>query len=198
MSTIERTPVRHVSDFLGSIQIFSTAVNDLLEERLRNVSGTGITFSQIKLLKLVAMTEGHSISDVAAYLGVSNAAASKAVDRMVRRGMLRRTEAESDRRAVELSLTAEGRAVVEAYDLATQEALTELFGSLTPETLKEITKTLDQLSVAIFNRDSRGSDEVCFRCGIHFRERCLLRQTRSRDCFFHQHKKKPAGSGSAG
>jgi hypothetical protein len=63
----ETSPIRLIDDFLGSVQIFSSAVNDLLEEQLREVTGSGLTFSQLKLLNLIAHTEGHTITDVAAF-----------------------------------------------------------------------------------------------------------------------------------
>ena len=98
-----------IDDFLGSVNIFSTSVHELLERQLKDITKSPITFSQLKLLNLVALTEGHTIGDVAAFLGVSNAAASKAVDRLVRRQLLLREEAAADRRAVKLSVTQAGR-----------------------------------------------------------------------------------------
>ena len=181
----QTSPIKLIDDFLGSIQIFSSAVNDLFEEQLREVTGSGLTFTQLKLLNLIAHTEGHTVSDVAAFLGVSNAAASKGVDRLVRRGLLKREEAASDRRAVELSLSDEGRVLLEQYEAVTQKAMTELFGGLSPKELRDTARLLDRLSVSIVDQE----DEVCFRCGIHFRDRCLLRQARRRDCYFHLHRK---------
>ncbi len=181
----QTSPIKLIDDFLGSIQIFSSAVNDLFEDQLREVTGSGLTFTQLKLLNLIAHTEGHTVSDVAAFLGVSNAAASKGVDRLVRRGLLKREEAASDRRAVELSLSDEGRVLLEKYEAVTQKAMTELFGGLSPKELRDTARLLDRLSVSIVDQE----DEVCFRCGIHFRDRCLLRQARRRDCYFHLHRK---------
>ncbi len=181
----QTSPINLIDDFLGRIQIFSSAVNDLFEEQLREVTGSGLTFTQLKLLNLIAHTEGHTVSDVAAFLGVSNAAASKGVDRLVRRGLLKREEAASDRRAVELSLSNEGRVLLEKYEAVTQKAMTELFGGRSPKELRDTARLLDRLSVSIVDQE----DEVCFRCGIHFRDRCLLRQARRRDCYFHLHRK---------
>src|SRR3990172_12073019 len=109
--------IRLVNDFLGSTQVFATALNDvILEKLLREVAGEQLTLSQFKLLKLVANTDAHSIGDVAAFLGVSNAAASKAVDKLVRRGLLLRSEGEPDRRAIQLSLTKSSRRLLADYD----------------------------------------------------------------------------------
>ena len=106
-----------INDFLGSTHVFASSVNDVIEERLlREVGPPQLTFSQFKLLKLVALTDAQTIGDVAAFLRVSNAAASKAVDKLVRQGLLVRKEAQSDRRAIQLSLTASSRQVLAAYN----------------------------------------------------------------------------------
>ena len=101
-----------INDFLGSVRILSTTIDEWMETELKEISDGRVTPSQMKVLKLVARTNARRIGDVADFLAVSNAAASKAVDRLVRRGLLRRTESAADRRAVELSLTPEGRTLL--------------------------------------------------------------------------------------
>jgi len=60
-----------VQDVLGSAHAFSAAVGHVVETRLlREIAGTRLTFSQLKLLRLVARIDSHSISDVTALLGV--------------------------------------------------------------------------------------------------------------------------------
>jgi len=185
---VTTSPGHLVRDFLGSAQIFTSAINDLLEQQLQRVTGKKLTFSQLKLLKMVSLTEGYTISNAAAFLGVSNAAASRAVDRLVRRDLIQRTEAEADRRAVRLSLTEAGRHLLASYDAASNRALQALFEQFPSDELRHAADLLDSLSLGIVDRGN-GRGEVCFRCGIHFRETCLLRQTARRDCHFHLHRK---------
>lgn len=170
-----------IQDVLGSAHIFATAVNDLMEKRLQVLTGEQLTFSQIKLLKLISRAESYNISQVAAFLGVSTAAASKAVDRLVRRRLLSRSEAEDDRRAVELALTDEGRRTLERYEKLTSDTLEELFGSFSPDGLRQTAELLDRLSVSIVEKEGV-EGELCFRCGIYFRRKCLLRSTSGREC----------------
>ncbi len=179
-----------LNDFLGSAQIFTSAVTDLMAQQLRDVTNDEVTFAQLKLLKMVSLTEGYSVSNVAQFLGVSTAAASRAVDRLVRRGLVNRTEAPEDRRAVELSLTPKGQALLARYDAAASSALDGVFQDLSTDQLRQVGELLDRLSVNIVDR-AEDSDDVCFRCGIHFRDRCLLRQRRTRTCFFHLHQRQP-------
>ncbi len=180
--------LRAVDDLLGSAHVFASAVAEVIEARiLRQVAGEQMTVSQLKLLKLVAMTDSQSISDVALFLGVSNAAASKAVDKLVRRKLLRRDEAEKDRRVIRLSLTAASRKILEAYDQAKQRKLASLFHEVPGEELRRTADLLDRLSADIVDHHAKG-DEMCLQCGIYFRERCLLRQMVGRACFYKRHK----------
>jgi DNA-binding MarR family transcriptional regulator len=184
---------RVVNEFLGSAEIFTSAVSDLLEDELEALSEKKVTFSQMKLLKMVSIAEDYTVSNVAQFLGVSTAAASRAVDRLVRRGLVRRTEAAADRRVVQLSLTADGAELLERYDASAQRALHQVFGALPPEQLKQASEFLDRLSVSIVEQhDSERA--VCFRCGIHFRDRCLLRKVRRDQCFFHARGRETKGT----
>jgi DNA-binding MarR family transcriptional regulator len=173
-----------IQDVLGSAHIFATAVNDLMEKRLQALTGEQLTFSQIKLLKLISRAESYNISQVAAFLGVSTAAASKAVDRLVRRELLRRSEAAEDRRAVELALTDEGRRMLERYERLTRDTLESLFGGFSADGLRQTADLLDSLSVNIVEKEGV-EGELCFRCGIYFRRKCLLRSASGRECHIY-------------
>ena len=186
-SAARGTKVGLINDFLGSVRILSTTIDEWMEEELKETTKDRVTPSQLRVLKLVARTNARRIGDVADFLAVSNAAASKAVDRLVRRGLVRRAEAAADRRAVELSLTTEGRTLLAQYEAATNEVLKEVFGSLPADKLEETAAFLDGLSTRMV-KEGKTREGICLRCGIHFRDRCLLRQTVGRSCYFHLHR----------
>ena len=181
-----------INELLGSVQVFSSAMRYGLEEKLLRETAHGrLTFSGLKLLKLVAFTDSNTIGDVAAFLGVSNTAASKAADKLVRRRLLRRAEGHIDRRASELSLTGEGRRLLTAYEAAREQKLQEIFGACAPEQLCVMAATLDRLSANIVDHSANPA-ELCFQCGIYFREKCLLRDLVRRTCFYQKHKVRKA------
>lgn len=186
-----------VYDFLGSAQVFATAVTEIVEEKiLHEVAGETLTLSQFKLLKLVANTDAHSIGDVAAFLGVSSAAASKAVDKLVRRKMLGRTEGQEDRREAQLSLPPRAKRLLAAYDAARDERLAEVFRAFSGAELQRTTEVLDRLSAGIVDHNAK-PEELCLQCGIYFREQCLVRKLVGRRCFYslHKHRQLPAPPG---
>jgi DNA-binding MarR family transcriptional regulator len=179
-----------INDFLGSANIFASAVTEVIEEELlRDAVNDQITLSQLKLLKLVNLTEAQSIGDVAAFLGVSSAAASKAVDKLVRMMLLRRSEAEADRRSIHLSLTQPSRRMLAAYEAARQQKLQQIFGQFEAGELEQATALLDKLSVQIVGH-SREKEQLCLQCGIHFREKCVLATLLGRPCKFHSQKER--------
>ena len=188
MAVRERTKI--INDFLASMHIFSSAVDELMEEQLREELGGEVTISQLRLLKLVASTNVESISEVAVFNRVTNAAASKAVDRLVRRGLLQRVESKTDRRVNELSLLPEAKSLLERYEKVQQRVLDGLFRQFMPEDFINTADLLDRLSADIVELET-APPELCFRCGIYFREKCLLRDVVKRTCYYHLHKRKP-------
>jgi DNA-binding MarR family transcriptional regulator len=183
--------LREIDDFLGSTHVFASAVADIIEQRLLETAAEGqVTPSQMKLLKLVAMTDSYTLGDVASFLRVSNAAASKAVDRLVWRGLLRRTEDRKDRRVVHLRLTQPGQRLLTAYENARQRKLQSIFVQFPPEELRRTSELLDRLSADIVDHTSN-PQELCLKCGIYFRERCLVRQLVPRNCFYQRAQMEP-------
>lgn len=174
-----------MNDLMGSVHAFAALVGEAIEKGpLREVAGTRVTFPQLTLLTVLAQNSRWKITDVAHVLGVSNAAASKAVDRLVRRGLLRRREAASDRRAAELSLTRQSRRLLAAFAAAKDRHLKHTLRHFRPQELRGVTKSLDQLSAAILG-DAHNGTHLCMRCSIYPRQRCQLRELVGKNCFYH-------------
>ena len=74
--------------------------------------GAGVTLAQMKTLFVLEFKQSATLSEVARTLGVSMPAASEVVDRLVRAGLVRRVQSESDRRRVVLTLRSGGRRVL--------------------------------------------------------------------------------------
>jgi DNA-binding MarR family transcriptional regulator len=74
---------------------------------LRRISSS-ITPRQLEVLGFLARREQWSVGEVASGLGVSSAAATKAVARLERKGLVSRTVDVMDRRCVNVRLTRAG------------------------------------------------------------------------------------------
>jgi len=170
------TSLTQIEDFIGSSLLLASAIHRVLEESaFREAVGRDLTESQLKLLRLLNLSESHTLGEVSAFLGVSNAAASKAVDKLVSRMLLRRTEGEKDRRAIRLTLTDPARRILAAYDAALQRKLKEVFGRFSAKELLDATEILNCFTSRILcNEDPKEGD--CLQCGMYFPERCVREQ----------------------
>ncbi len=171
-----------VREFMGSVQIFLVAVSGVIEERLlHNGSAKPLTLSQLRVLALLAHTEARTVGEVAALLRISDAAASKAVDKMVRRKLVRRREAASDRRASELALTEAGARLVRTYENSRNRELARVFEEIPRQDVRRAALLLDRLTSRIVNQTGR-PEGICLQCGIHLQKRCLVREAARSDC----------------
>jgi DNA-binding MarR family transcriptional regulator len=173
-----------INDFLGSAHLFASAVSRMLEGRIwSEIAGKASSQTQLRLLKLLSLAGSYTMTDVATFLDVSRAAASKSVDKLVKHMLIRRCEGDQDRREVRLSLTGHGRRIVEAYDRLVQHRLMEIFGACDPGELRKAEELLDQLSAAIIEPLNARPD-ACAQCGMYFREHCRLREDTGRRCLY--------------
>lgn len=170
---------------LGTARILALAVQETVESKLQaELAGDRLSPSQWKLLEIFATTEVGNVTEVAAYQGVSTAAASKAVDRLVRLGLLERAEDHEDRRHIRLSLTSEGRGLASAYLQRLDVRLSELFAGLSAEELLRLSEQLDQLTTGVL-RAASNVTQICVQCGLNRRERCLMDKALHRQCLYH-------------
>jgi DNA-binding MarR family transcriptional regulator len=89
-----------------------------------------------------------TISELATFLGVTNAAASQMVDGLVRQGIVIRTEAADDRRFTHVMLTAQGRLLTEQCIAARYQWLDAVPG-LSPQQQQVIIAGLEELTQVV-------------------------------------------------
>ncbi|MFA5872834.1 MAG: MarR family transcriptional regulator [Anaerolineales bacterium] len=114
----------------------------------RFMDETGLSFSQISVLMRLKHGGNSGVSEIGNQLGVTNAAASQAVDRLVQLGLIERTEDPEDRRAKRLALTQKGRALIEKGVAARSKWIEGLTDALTPEQQNMIISALTLLTEA--------------------------------------------------
>jgi DNA-binding MarR family transcriptional regulator len=109
---------------------------------------TGLSFSQINILMRLLHRGNTGVSEVGSQLGVTNAAASQAVDRLVQLGLIERTEDPEDRRAKKLALTPKGRTLIEKGIEVRSRWVEGITDALTPEQQGMIISALTLLTTA--------------------------------------------------
>ena len=92
----------------------------------------GLGFTQLAALYAVGGTQTLTIADLAEQVGRSQSAASRLVEGLVRRGLVRRVEEVADRRQRTLELTADGRALLAQIDRDRAEEFLSIVRPLPP------------------------------------------------------------------
>ena len=99
----------------------------------RFMDETGLSFSQLNVLMRLYHGGNSGVSDIGEQMGVTSAAASQAIDRLVLLGLIGRTEDPIDRRAKRLALTPKGLTLIESGIEARSRWVEGLTDALTPE-----------------------------------------------------------------
>jgi DNA-binding MarR family transcriptional regulator len=101
------------SDFVAGFDALAQAVR-----RARGANGGppngALTLSQYGLLEVLADRETARVQELAAHAGITASTATRILDALERRDVVRRTRSDEDRRAVAVSLTDAGRRLVHA------------------------------------------------------------------------------------
>jgi DNA-binding MarR family transcriptional regulator len=178
----EEQKVELIRNVMGASHVFCSSVSDLLERTLAEASDEQLAMSQVKLLLLISRPgQRFKVTDVADFLGVTNAAASRSIDRLVQRGLIDRTVSREDRRAVDLALTPLAEELLEEFTEVRNRELIRLLGHHPDDKLRRAAELLDELSVLLLDPET-DVHERCLRCGVHFRAGCVLRDHLGREC----------------
>lgn len=115
-----------------------------LEQHVLEQLPVALTYRQYRLLARVA--EGHHTPQVlASFANLTLPTISESITVLVRRGLLTRTTSPTDRRAVLVHVTAEGKKALKAADDALRVAFTEVMRDLETEADKRV--AYEQLSL---------------------------------------------------
>lgn len=99
-------------------------------------------------LLFVSEHPGCGLGDVARDLGVAPTTMSSAVDRLVRKAMIKRRRPEDNRRTVALTATAKGRQVMEDHKAGYHKACLGMLRSLDPSERGELIRLTEKIADA--------------------------------------------------
>ena len=105
---------------------------------------SGLSPSQVGALLQIHRSGVCGVSSIGGHIGVTSAAASHMLERLVRQGLVVRSENPLDRRAKQIVLTEKGRQVMHESVRARQEWLEALARLMTPQ---EQNQVLDALTI---------------------------------------------------
>ncbi len=110
------------------------------------MDSNGLSPSQV--ITLFRLYHGGScgVKAIGSQLGVSNAASSQLVDRLVLLGLIERTEDPKDRRAKYITITGKGKTLLEQGIATRRQWLEQLTTQLTPEQQSTVIAALSMLT----------------------------------------------------
>jgi len=132
-------PVTEVSRVVGRFR------RQLRRSAARGFDSARLTESQSELLWLVGRQPGISVSAAAAELGLVANTASTLVSKLVGKGLLVRTVAQTDRRVGQLRLAGAAQQIVDTSRANRRAALSEVLNELDEDQIDSLAKGLKVL-----------------------------------------------------
>ncbi len=129
-----------------------------IDEFKHLIGATELSPTQVIALYQLHFRKSSSVSEIASKLGVSIAAASQMIDRLVQFGMVNRSENPSDRRAKMLVLSPKGQELVSQNLLMQSSWISGLADQFTVEQQTQIAASLHMLIEAAQNMPADSAD----------------------------------------
>lgn len=162
--------------FLRYGHILSSLLREFLESSfLEQLSPYSLTRSQFCFLKLIAGNSELKVGELARCLGVSPAASSKNLDRLEESGLVVRETSPEDRRATLLSVSPEGRRLVEDFERLKASQLAPVIEELGEERTEVFCDLLREVCLGLLERTTV-VDEPCMRCAGYYRPDCSVEE----------------------
>lgn len=102
----------------------------------------GLRLPQFRALAFINADPACSPSQLAEYLLLSRPAITRLLDELEKQRLVKRRPAETDRRRLNLSLTAKGQSLLDAYFTDARALLAERLAPLTPEERATVTSAM--------------------------------------------------------
>ena len=178
-----------IDGLLKAMLVSSRAIDHVLETRSVEVSsGEVLSSSKVRIIRLLGEQGDQTSTLVARYLSVSKSAVSQITDTMVDEKLLVRKPSKTDRRGVNLRLTAKGKRIFEGMRREQRQFIRDSLKAKGAATAKRWQAALLEITESLAGSDE-ASAEYCLQCGAHSDSTCVLAGRESK-CPFQQHELK--------
>jgi DNA-binding MarR family transcriptional regulator len=149
-------PLQAVNDSadLASADLLRNAVPSVmifLRATFRRGSRSDPTITQVRALAIIRRCGQGTLTEIADLLGISSPAASRLVEALVTKGLIRRQTSRRDRRRLSLQLTPKGVKALDRAWVAARQSLAERLGELSKAEMATVQAALTRLD-GIFRR----------------------------------------------
>jgi DNA-binding MarR family transcriptional regulator len=131
-------------------EVFEKAMGQIMQRSMRSfwqyTKEQGLSMTQMVALRHIHYNQDCNISQISEELGVTTAASSQLLDRLVQQGLIARRENPHDRRHKQLVLTERGRQILTESTVARQQWLYQLVDRLSVEEMEQIIQALELIT----------------------------------------------------
>lgn len=114
-----------------------------------------VTVQQYRTLVVLASTGPQRVLSLADALNVTPSTATRMCDRLVRKGLVRRRTARSDRREVRITLTSAGQELVDKVTLLRRAEISQILAKIPSAEQAAIVDIFDKLTAAAGEKPTR-------------------------------------------
>lgn len=149
MQASSPTAVRETRLGRQLFELFRRLTLDPEADHLRAVEELDLTLSQVRAIHMLVCSDPEPLSGgrVAERLGISPAATSRALDALVTKGFVARTESPEDRRVRLFAITPAGRAAAARLTALKRAQLERFVAGLGPAQRQALSRALDELEL---------------------------------------------------
>jgi DNA-binding MarR family transcriptional regulator len=134
------------NDFANALQQWNEIfMGRSMRNFLAHSKKTGVSMMQMGALIGLHRKGASTVSHISEALGISNAATSQMLERLVQQGLISRAEDPHDRRAKQIEITTKGCQALESNLQARQKWLDDLGAALSPAEQTQVTNALNIL-----------------------------------------------------
>jgi len=170
----EWTSVEEYRRLLRFSHTLGSLLREILEDRfLADTCSLHLSRVQFCFLKLVTLLSDPAVGEVGRRLGVSAAAASKAVDRLEALGLIARRPCPGDRRVTWVRPTPAGRRLVADFERLKSSHVAPVMVSLGDDRCRELCDLLEEVCVGLMAGHQRHRG-ACLRCSGYFDPGCSI------------------------
>ncbi len=159
--------------FQRTVRLFCQAVmSRVFKPALDQLTNEDLTQVQLSCIRFAHLHPEPSVGMIADGLGVSDAAAAKLIDRLVKKRLLTREEDPEDRRVLKIKLTEAGQKLLERACSLEAEYFSSIFRRMPLESLMELERGVISFLKTALEKPEQ-VDEICLKCGWNHDLDCI-------------------------
>ncbi len=167
-----------IQDVEHTINLFTAVMSRVFNEKLlKEKFSQEVSAAQVEALRFINLHDRPEIGQIAWGLKISYPAATRIVDRLVRKGLARRENDSADRRLKRVALLAKGRGFINEINQARTAWLSSVINRMEEESRTALLQGMKSF-IEVVLREELMQDELCLECGKAHHENCPLEKTR--------------------